>query len=184
MKKISTVILVVCMSLLLNSCKEGCKDPRAINFASDASTENGTCLYCNDTMYTRRTTFLMKDNYNSGSGYYGQNVIEARVYNTTRSTSGNGCKSIGKTPQLTSSSTITLVNLTNKTIETRFYSYHYNITSTNDYYFSNYNFNSSGSYVYINPHDSISTYTPVSNTGIINLDEGSWQTTFNYLYFL
>lgn len=125
----------------------------------------------------------MQDNYNNGSGYYGQNVIEARIYNTFRSTSGNGCKTIGKTPQQTNSSTITLVNLTNKTIETQFNTYHFSINSTTDFYFSNYNIDVSGSYVYINPHDSISTYTPVSNTGIINLDEGSWQTTFNYLYY-
>lgn len=183
MNKLSIIILVSYMSFMLNSCKEGCKDPRAINFASDASTENGTCLYCNDTTYTQRAGVLMLDNYNSGSIYYGQNVIEARIYNTIHITNGNGCKTIGKTPQQTNVSTITLVNLTSKNIETRFYDYHYNNNSVNDFYFSNYSFNNSGTYISIPAHDSISSVIPISNVGNTNFNEGFWQTSFGYLYY-
>ena len=185
MKRLPHVFIFLAIVLVsLDSCKEGCKDPNALNYVSDASTENGTCLYCKDTSYSETTVFTMQDDYNSGSIYFGQNIIKAIVYNSSKVTNGNGCKAIGKIPQNTSIINITLVNLTDKTIDIRFSSSHQDNTLQTDFLFSHFYFNGVTSYLTILPHDSVMTSPPINNSfKSLSFSTGLWQTTFSYFNY-
>ena len=140
MKQIAISIVLSIALLSLHSCKEGCRDPKAMNYDSKATNDNASCLFCNDTTTLQYDLITVKDLINNSSPYYKHDIIQARVYSTTHTIAGNGCGAIGKTNVKTNITNITLVNLTSKLITISFSIFHYGTNHiTYDFYFSGYN---------------------------------------------
>jgi len=108
------MILMVCF---MQSCKEGCKDKKALNYDSKATVENGTCMYCSSANASDTATYFF-----TSSNAPNPNVfsIEFIVVGGDASIAGNGCQTVGKQVSNNCHSYLSVVNLTNEHIDGSF----------------------------------------------------------------
>ena len=113
------IVFLLFTGLAIQSCKEGCKDKKAINYDSKASLENGTCLYCSGTYNADTATY----SFNSPNNSQNPNApaIEFIVVSTSSNVSGNGCLSEGKTTGGGCNNYLTIVNLTGLHVDGSFF---------------------------------------------------------------
>ncbi|MDB5282180.1 MAG: hypothetical protein JWO06_1255 [Bacteroidota bacterium] len=84
------IALLVLILIGINSCKEGCKDVKALNYDRNAKTENGTCQYCDSTHVRSGATAAGFDF--SNSQFLGQHVMDFVLSEDQFTKMGNGCK--------------------------------------------------------------------------------------------
>ena len=99
----------ILFSVWLYGCsKQGCKDPKALNYDPGAKVENATCLYCDSSTSYTSVVVPAFDNTQSPA----QNVANAIFNQGTFSYFGNGCVSVNKQAGAACSVSLNIVNLT------------------------------------------------------------------------
>ena len=183
--KIRAVAIAVLCSILMSiiySCKEGCKDSKALNYVSNANNENGDCIYCKDTTIYQATSAYFFDMISVGNKHYGQVIMRADINKTYYMVTGNGCQAAGHIAKSSDSLMIKIVNLTSDTIQTSFRLGHFLTPNSTDFTISNTAFYANN-FLFLLPHDSAYTFLPTILTKDINIIAGSWESNFNTLIY-
>lgn len=95
MRIFQSLLLLLLALTVLNACKKGCTNVKALNYKQAAKSEDGTCEFCDTNVYLSNYFSNIVYDYNSTSPRYYENVGQLVVYNYYATGTGNACVKYG-----------------------------------------------------------------------------------------
>ena len=77
--------------LVLQACKEGCTNDIALNYDSKAKSDDGSCMYCDSSWQVFSGTFSNIQDFEQGSPYYMNTVVQISARSYKLLGVGNAC---------------------------------------------------------------------------------------------
>ena len=96
MKRITIIVAVSFLfTMVMQSCKQGCTNPKAYNYMKSAKADDGSCLYCDSVASLFGSYTTSAQDLNSSSPHYNQTVMRLDVEGNALEYTGNGCTLLG-----------------------------------------------------------------------------------------